>query len=230
MQSELRNQSRSRSPPPLRVRFLSGGEVRVPRVPQQTASSLRDKILAKHGGCDEFDATLIGKAGALSDSDELPSDEKSVNVVLKRLPLYSAPCRVVITNPSSTGGIQTHTFLMRSGGVLRIGRAPGNDIVYECVHGVSNFHAELCLRHMRENTAGCGMHRLYIRDNVSTNYTSVRRGPSSEWSILQQGEERVVHDGWQLLMPGRRSRRLGVLVPEDMRTFTIKVYGDEIVE
>lgn len=100
----------------------------------------------------------------------------------------------------------SRTYLVCSGGVLRVGRDVSNDLVVD-LEGVSSCHAEISLRPVAP-----GRDPLVIRDK-SKNGTGIRPGPlSSEstcwkhgmqpaWEPLKRGSSRTLDHGWQIRLP-----------------------------
>merc|ERR1719188_1416461 len=101
------------------------------------------------------------------------------------LEMPSDRCDVIIYRPQ-TGAAQS--FVLSSGGVLRIGRGMGNDVVLDFA-GVSVYHAELYLRPSAD-PGQSGKQLLCIRD-ASKNGTAVRPaaiagGSSLPWEPLKR--------------------------------------------
>jgi len=90
------------------------------------------------------------------------------------------------------------SFTLKSGFdvAVRIGRAPGNDIVVDH-RGASQYHCELRL--LADDNGG-GNHRLHIRD-LSMNGTGMRKAEGKQPECLEKQKNEPVPDGAVLLVP-----------------------------
>eukprot|EP00929_Paragymnodinium_shiwhaense_P083728 TRINITY_DN44721_c0_g1_i2.p1 TRINITY_DN44721_c0_g1~~TRINITY_DN44721_c0_g1_i2.p1 ORF type:complete len:572 (-),score=119.77 TRINITY_DN44721_c0_g1_i2:591-2306(-) len=125
-------------------------------------------------------------------------------------------------------GSREWTFFLASGRVLRVGRAPTSDIVVD-MDGVSALHAELFTR---PSAANADVMQLCIRDN-SKNGTGVRPGRGGQqkagaallgpgsWEAIHRGSFKVLHDGWQFIVPLRNRAKVAEDMPELRRTITV---------
>jgi len=89
------------------------------------------------------------------------------------------------------------SFTLKSGSdaAVRIGRAPGNDIVVDH-RGASQYHCELRL--LADNNGG--HHRLHIRD-LSMNGTGMRKAEGKQPECLEKQKNEPVPNGAVLLVP-----------------------------
>mmetsp|Transcript_64025 Transcript_64025/g.198220 ORF Transcript_64025/g.198220 Transcript_64025/m.198220 type:complete len:338 (+) Transcript_64025:82-1095(+) len=101
-----------------------------------------------------------------------------------------------ITHEGNRKGKPSKSFTLRSGtdSVVRIGRAPGNDIVIEH-RGASQYHAELRLR-----PDDSGSHRLHVKD-ISMNGTGMKTVNDKTAVHLRKSVDEPVPDGSTLLVP-----------------------------
>lgn len=90
------------------------------------------------------------------------------------------------------------SFTLQSGSdeAVRIGRAPGNDIVIDH-RGSSQYHCELRL--LPDDNGG-GNHRLHVRD-LSMNGTGMRKAEGKQPECLAKHNNEPVPDGAVLLVP-----------------------------
>lgn len=118
---------------------------------------------------------------------------------------------------ANSKGKPTKSFTLRSGtdSVVRIGRAPGNDIVVEH-RGASQYHAELRLL-----PDASGARRLHIRD-ISMNGTGLKTADDKTAVHLRKATDSLLPDGSTLLVP----MMLKVKLNENDRTWLKVAYQD----
>jgi len=138
-------------------------------------------------------------------------------------PAVGAPGQLELTLLRGEGN--EHSFTLRPGGILRIGRSAGNEIVVD-VDGVSSHHADLQWMLPTAEAPAPPELPLCIRDK-GRNGTGVRREPEAgggevAWEKVPTGEVRWLGHGWQLKVP-LRSRQGTFQMSEAVRTLTVRI-------
>uniref|UniRef100_A0A7S4V633 FHA domain-containing protein n=1 Tax=Alexandrium monilatum TaxID=311494 RepID=A0A7S4V633_9DINO len=122
---------------------------------------------------------------------------------------------------ANSKGKPTKSYTLRSGAdsVVRIGRAPGNDVVVDH-RGASQYHAEL--RFLPDDA---GVRRLHIRD-ISMNGTGLKTVDDKTAVHLRKSTDTVLPDGSTLLVP----MLLKAALTENDRTWLKVMYQDTPVQ